>query len=309
MEKTKQNLLDDILALFADNNAGNISAQNLRENTYNIVDSINGIVSSGDHDIDYPFYNDVRASLAEGAGFFIAESGVKFPNSDNDQIQYDAYPGPGGINHDDLAGRNASIDAHSQYLAVNGERLMEENLPMGPHWINSRGANHDDAGLRFVDNGDFEDIYIGTSGTFMFADNSKIQSGRGVAKAWINFDGSGQGTYGVPVVRSHHNISAIQYLDEGKYKITIPSGVLKDENFAAIGSSNSRTTGAGDADFDRNTVGLVSREKDNEGKVSVTFLVLNDAGRYVDAEINDLIVFGYDENEANQPAPLVIPKL
>ena len=308
MQKTKAQLLAEILALFADNNAGNISAQDLRENTYNIVDSINGVVSSGDHDVEFPFYNDVRASLAEGGGFFIAESGIKFPNSENDQVQYDAYPGPGGIEHDDLAGRHADIGAHNQYLAVNGQRVMEENLPMGPHWINASGAGFDNRGLRFVPRGAFDDIHVGTSGTFVFADNSKIQSGRGVAKAWINFDGSGTGTYGVPVVRASHNIAAIQYLDEGKYKITIPSGVLKDANFTAIGSSNSRTTGSSNTDFDRNTVGLVSRQIDGEGKASVTFLVLNDAGRYVDAEINDLVIYGYDSNEANQPAPLVIPK-
>ena len=309
MQKTKIQLLDEILALFADNNAANISAQDLRQNTYDIVDSINGVVASGDHDSEFPFYNDIRASLSEGGGFFIAESGLKFPNSENSTVQYDAYPGPGGINHDDLASRHGDIAAHNQYLAVNGERLMEENLPMGPHWINAAGAGSDNRGLKFVPKGDADDIYIGTSGTFVFADNSKIQSGRGVAKAWINFDGSGQGTNGVPVVRAHHNIAAIQYLDEGKYKITIPSGVIKDDNFTAIGSSNSRTTGSSDTDFDRNTVGLVSREIDGEGKATVTFLVLNDAGRYVDAELNDLVIYSYDDNEADQPAPLVIPKL
>jgi len=309
MQKTKQQLLDEVLALFADNNSANISAQDLRENTYDIVDSVNSIVSSGDHDAEFPFYNDVRASLAEGGGFFVAESGMKFPNSENSQVQYDAYPGPGGIEHDELASRHGDIGAHNQYLAVNGQRLMEENLPMGPHWINASGAGSDDRGLKFVPNGEADDIHVGTSGTFVFADDSKIQSGRGVAKAWINFDGSGQGTYGVPVVRSSHNIAAIQYLDEGKYKITIPSGVLKGANFTAIGSSNSRTTGSSNTDFDRNTVGLVSREIDVEGKTSVTFLVLNDAGRYVDAEINDLVLYGYDENEADQPTPLVIPKL
>jgi len=269
---------------------------------------MNGIIASGDHDVNFPFYNDVRASNAEGGGFFIAESGVKFPNSENDTVQYDAYPGPGGIDHDDLADRHTDIGAHNQYLAVNGERPMEENLPMGSYWINASGAGFDNRGLKFVPNGSADDIHVGMSGTFVFADNSKIQSGRGVAKAWINFDGSGTGTNGVPVVRAHHNISSIQYLDEGKYKITMPSGVVKDANFAAIGSSNSRTTGASNTDFDRNTVGLVSREIDVEGKASVTFLVLNDAGRYVDAEINDLVIYGYDVNEPNQPAPLVIPK-
>ena len=308
MQKTKDQLLQDVLELFANNHAGAISAQDLRETVYNITDSINSVVSSGDHDVEFPLYNDVRASLAEGGGFFIAESGVKFPNSQNSTIQYDAYPGPGGVDHNELANRHSDIAAHNQYLAVNGERLMEDNLGMGPYWINALGAGSDDRGLSFVSNGDADDIHVGTSGTFVFADNSKIQSGRGVAKAWINFDGSGTGTYGEPIVRASHNIAAIQYLDEGKYKITLPSGVVKDENFTAIGSSNSRTTGASNTDFDRNTVGLVSREIDGEGKASVTFLVLNDAGRYVDAEINDLVIFSYDENEAAQPAPLVIPK-
>lgn len=308
MEKTKSELLEDITTLFADNNAGNISAEDLRVSTYNIVDSINSVVSSGDHDTAYPFYNDVRASLAEGGGFFIAESGVKFPNSAHGTVQYDPYPGPNGINHDDLAGRHTSVGAHNQYLAVNGTRLMEDNLGMSSHWINASGAGLNNRGLKFVSNGAADDIYVGTSGTFVFADNSKIQSGRGVAKAWLNFDGSGTGTNGVPVVRASHNIASLQYVDEGKYKITIPSGVLKDANFIAIGSSNSRTTGASNTDFDRNTVGLVSRAIDVQGRATVTFLVLNDAGRYVDAEINDLVIYGYDKNESNQPAPTIIPK-
>jgi hypothetical protein len=37
-------------------------------------------------------------------------------------------------------------------------------------------------------------------------------------------------------------------------------------------------------------------------------LVLNDAGQYVDAEINELIVYGNDPSEGTQTSPLVIPK-
>ena len=302
--KTKQELIDSIAADIPNNNAGLISAEDIRSNMSDTVESINGVVASGDHDTAYPFYNNVRASASEGGGYFIAESGLIFPNSPGATDQTEAYPGPTGIDHNQLANRNSNNDAHTQYLSVDGTRPMEENLPMGEHWINASGAGTDDKGLRFDD----RNIHVGTSGNFVFSDGAKISSGRSVAKAWINFDGSGNGSYGTPVVRASHNVQSVQYLDTGKYKITLPSGTLKNANFVCVGNSNSRTTAASQEDFARNTVGLTQREFTAQGTVTITYLVLNEAGEYVDAEINDLVVYGYDEGETPPSGPTVIPK-
>jgi hypothetical protein len=303
--KTKTALINSIESVLANNNAGSISAEDVRTSIADTANSINVIVASGDHNLEFPFYNHVRASNSKGGGLFIAESGVFFPNATGESLQTVPYPGATGIQHNQLAGRNSSNDAHTQYLSVDGTRPMEGNLPMASNWVGASGLNNRGLGFTYTAKGD--DIRVGTSGNFVFGDNSRFSSGRAVAKAWINFDGSGTGSYGVPVVRAFHNIDSIQYLDEGKYKITVSSGVLKDVNFVAIGNSNSRTTASGQADFDRNTVGLTERVI-SAGKASVTYLVLNEAGRYVDAEINDLVIFGYDVGETSQPSPTVIPK-
>jgi hypothetical protein len=303
--KTKTALLNSIESVLANNNAGSISAADVRESIADTANSINVIVASGNHNLEFPFYNHVRASISEGGGLFIAESGVSFPNASGETLQTVPYPGANGIQHNQLAGRNSSNDAHTQYLSVDGTRPMEGNLPMGTYWIGASGlANR---GLGFTYTGKGDDIKVGTSGNFVFGDNSRFSSGRAVAKAWINFDGSGTGSNGVPVIRSFHNIDSLQYVDKGKYKITFTSGVLKDVNFVAVANSNSRTTANSQEDFARNTVGLTQRTM-SSGKASVTYLVLNEAGDYVDAEINDLVVFGYDVGETSQPSPTVIPK-
>lgn len=304
--RTQQQLLNKIDIDLASNNAGAVSAADIRNNVSDLCYSVNLIVGSGDHDVQFPFSNNVRASKANGGGFFIAESGINFPNSVGATNQYEAYPGPGGISHDALSNRNVSIDAHTQYLAVNGMRPMEENLPMGNHWINSSGASFDNRGLKFNYTASGDNIQVGSGTYFTFNEGSKITSGRGVAKAWMLFDGSGAST-NAPVVKAYHNIYSIQHLDRGKYKILIPSGVVKNANCVAIGSSNSRVTASGQEDFDRNTVGITQRTIDGQGRLNLTFLVLNDAGNYVDAELNELIVYGQDPTEGNQTSPIVIP--
>jgi hypothetical protein len=305
--KTKSDLITSIQTDLADNNAGLISAEDLRSNMEDLAYSINGIVGSGDHNADFPFVNNVRASKATGNGFFIAESGLEFPNSPGAVYQYEAYPGAGGIDHNLLTNRHSSNSAHNQYLAIDGTRPMEENLPMANHWINSSGASFDNRGLKFENVGTYDNIHVGVSGSFVFSDNSKINNGRSVAKAWLVFDGSGTATTGVPVVKSHHNIYSLQRLSAGKYSITIPSGVLKDANFLAIGHSNARTSVSSQEDFDINTVGITQRSFNaGNGRATLTYLVLNQAGNYVDAELNDLVVFGYDKNETAQTAPIIV---
>jgi len=306
--RTKTQLINKANIDLADNNAGSISAQDIRENITDFCYSTNLLVGSGDHDVEFPFVNNVRASKITGNGFFIAESGINFPNSPGAVNQYEAYPGAANIEHDQLKNRHVSIDAHRQYLAVNGTRPMEENLPMGANWINSSGASFDNRGLKFEYTPSGDNIKVGAGSQFVFSDNSKMASARGIAKAWMIFDGSGTGTYGTPVVKAYHNIESVQYLDPGKYKVILPSGAVKNANCVAIGTSNSRTTAASQEDFDRNTVGITQRSIDGQGRLNLTFLVLNDAGQYVDAELNELIVYGNDAGEGAQTSPLIIPK-
>lgn len=306
--RTKDELVTKIGVDIPDNNAGAISAADIRDNMQDLAYSVNLIVASGNHNTQFPLLNNLRLSKANGNGFLIVESGISFPNSPGVVNQYEAYPGNSGLDHNFLKNRNNSNSAHTQYLCVDGTRPMEENLPMGGNWINSSGASFDNRGLKFEYTTSYDNIVVGSGSRFVFNDGSKFSSARGIAKAWMLFDGSGTGTYGTPVVQAAHNIESIQYLDPGKYKILIPSGIVKNANCVAVGYSNSRTTAASQEDFDRNTVGITQRTIDGQGRLSLTFLVLNDAGQYVDAQINELVVYAQDTSEGSLPTVTVIPK-
>ena len=68
-------ILGNIEANLADNNAGLISAADVRNNMADTLVSINQIVASGDTDDKWPFVFDVRAqvdSTAGSGGTFIA---------------------------------------------------------------------------------------------------------------------------------------------------------------------------------------------------------------------------------------------
>jgi hypothetical protein len=73
----------------------------------------------------------------------------------------------------------------------------------------------------------------------------------------------------------------------GKFKIFFKANTFADSNYVAIANSNARSDGDNAEDFSNNTVGIVERDKDY-----ITFQVLNAAGQFVDAAINDLVVFG-----------------
>ena len=66
--KSSGDILSSIATDLADNNAGLISAEDVRHNMEDTVASVNRIVSSGDLDNQYPLYNVVRVSktLADG---------------------------------------------------------------------------------------------------------------------------------------------------------------------------------------------------------------------------------------------------
>ena len=312
-------LINSIKCDLADNNIAAISAADIRENMEDVVFSINRIVASGDTEDEFPFFNAVKATKVNGgSGIFIAESGLSFPfgpvEAEKTLLQTRPWLGPGGINHDELADRNTSNDAHTQYLPVDGTRQMSDNLPMGANWINSSGAvngDSDDNGLKFVYNSPEvgDDVLVGTSGALKFnLDQTQVTSFAGVAKAWLHFQGSGTPAVGEenPIIESYHNIDALHKIDEGKYRITFTSGTFANNQYAAFGHSNARSTIASPEDFDRNSVGLVERDGDDGVELrSITFVVLNEQGQYVDGETCSFMAFGFGPMEESGVAPTV----
>jgi hypothetical protein len=313
--KSQTEIAESIATDLADNNAGLISAADVRENMLDIVNNIIPIVASGDFS-STPFRNGtVRISVVEGdgdSGKLAVGSGVIFPVGG---LQTEAYPGAGGINHNNLDNLTVG-DPHPQYIPTSGTRLMVGNFGMGNSWINSSGntgltpSTFSNRGLKFSSvNTSAENIHIGSgtvtgSGTsFVFdTDNSRMSTAKGVAKAWLNFNASG-----TPTITSHYNITQLEKFEPGKFRVVFASGTFGDNNYIAIGSSNARSDGDEAADFDVNKVGIVTRSGDDSTELrSATFYVINDAGQYVDAAINELVVYGRGPNEGSGVYPTVI---
>lgn len=299
---SKDQIKTNIQSELADNNAGLISAYDVRHNMEDIIDSINQIVASGDFESTNPFVNNVKF-----LSNIIAQSGIQFSDT---TIQYTAYPGPASIQHNSLAGL-ATGDVHTQYLPLGGVRVMTNNFGLGSNWINSSGnsqiTSSNNRGIRFqYASSTQENIIIGNKSTVVFeTDTSKMNTAKGVAKAWINFDASGVSH--IPQVRDSYNIAQLEKIEVGKFRIVFTSGTLKNNDYVAIGTSNSRTTAASKEDFDINTVGIVARSGDDASVLrSLTFCILNDAGNYVDAQINDLVVYGLGVGESSGVPPTVV---
>ncbi len=299
---SKDQIKTNVQTELADNNAGLISAYDVRHNMEDIVDSINQIVASGDFEATNPFANNVKFIRN-----IIAQSGIQFSDT---TTQYTAYPGPASIQHNSLAGLTTG-DVHTQYLPLNGVRVMSANLGLGSNWVNSSGnsqiTSSNNRGIRFqYASSTQENIIIGNKSTVVFeTDTSKMSTAKGVAKAWINFDASGVSH--VPEVRDSYNIAQLEKIEVGKFRVVFTSGTLKNNDYVAIGTSNSRTTAASKEDFDLNTVGIVARSGDDTSVLrSLTFCVLNDAGNYVDAQINDLVVYGLGAGESSGVPPTVV---
>lgn len=285
--RTQSQLINNIEADLADNNSGAISAADVRNNMADTAFSINAIVASGDTSAQFPFFNDVKLKKTSTVGGkLITESGILFPNApvNSASLQVEPWLGIGNISHNQLGGLT-SADPHTQYLPVDGSRKMLGNLNMVNNWIGPSGNN--DEGIKFAKNS-ASGIQIFTSGTFIFGDNSVIKSGRGVAKAWINFDGSGVAA--TPTVRSAYNITHLTDVGTGKFRVTFASGVLGSNDYVAFGSSNARSTAATFEDFDRHTVGMVARSGVDPNR-QLSFVILNEQGQYVDGEINNLVIF------------------
>ena len=299
----------NITSELSDNNAGLISASDVRHNMEDTIDSIQSIVASGDFDAGTPFIgSNVRAKITNGQyGSFIVESGIQFPNG-GAAVQYEAYPGASNITHNALAGLTVG-DPHTQYLPLAGGRVMSNNLGLGSNWINASGnsdlVSSNNRGLKFESlSNTIEKIHVGNATTIIFdKDSTQLQTSKGVAKAWINFNGSGS-----MAIRDSYNVKQLERVESsvGKFKITFVSGVLANNYYTALGVSNGRGDNDSGEDFGINTVGVVDRTGDDASILrSVTFYVLNDAGQYVDAAVNDLVIFGRDPGATSGIAIIV----
>lgn len=315
--KSSGDLIASISTDLADNNAGLISAEDVRHNMEDTAFSINRIVASGDTETEFPFYNNVTISNAHtGKGKLFVESGIVFPNtpevSERTKHQIRPWLGPDGIQHNDLAGLTAG-DPHTQYIPINGSRELTGNFAAGDKWINSSGTVNGDStdnGLQFKYNSPTvgDDVCVGTSGHLKFnKDNSSVDSFHGVAKAWLNFDGSGTAAPHDPVIRSYHNIHSLQRIAKGTFKITFTSGTFLDNNYVAIGSSNGEG-GSGTFDsIDVNTVGILLREGDDGTALrSLHFTVKTDDNDNVNAKINELVCFGLEPGSNSGVEPIII---
>lgn len=318
-------LINRIGSDLADNNAGLISAFDVRRNMEDTVYSINSIVASGDTEVEFPFFNAVKISKADatspttgaGNGDLIVESGIFFPNADDTakrtKRQTEPWLGDSQINHDNL--QNLGNDTHLQYynrLGIDAGRAnaLLGNMATSNRWINTSGVSN--VGFRFSQtnaNATQQDIL--TNGHIRFTgDNSVIpNTAKGVAKAWCNFDASGVGN--VPAVRSWYNIESIQRLGQGKIKITFASGVFSSNDYVALGVSNGTNASGSQEDFTVNTVGLVMRQgnngpDDSVNKRTITYVIRNENGDYVDSEICDFVAYGYSPGESVGTPPVML---
>ena len=312
--KSSGDLIASISADMADNNAGLISAEDVRHNMEDTVFSINRIVASGDTDVKFPFFNDVRAkhdSVAGAKGRFIAESGILFPNSpvDSTLLQIEPYPGVTGIDHNLL--KNLDVGhVHTQYYHVNGvdqaNNVLNGNVPVGNNWINASG--YDDVGLKFEPlSSDGKTQNVLTSGTFKFGDNSRIENAKGTAKAWAYFNASGIGGH-LPEIHSWHNIHSIAKKAPGQFKITFASGTFTNNNFVAMGTSNGTNASGTLNDMETNTVACVARSgnDDDQNLRSVTFVIRDEGGSYTDSAMCQFVAYGYEPTETSGTVPTIL---
>tara|TARA_B100000131_G_scaffold270286_1_gene270039 strand:+ start:5131 stop:6183 length:1053 start_codon:yes stop_codon:yes gene_type:complete len=317
----------------ADNNAGQISAFDIRHNMEDLVDSIVPIVASGDFQT-FPFNN---LPLFFNS-LIVAKSGVKFDTdetssfSESEKIQNIPFRGVGNIPHSGLAGLDQ--DHHDQYVPRSGVRNFTGNVPVGNienaldtttvsnngGWINNSGNkaladlslctnNH---GLGFAmtnpDTGKYGEIIHVGSGNFGGAnesytqfkfdyDKSSFHTAKSTALAWISFNGA-----------AYLNGSLS---DSGLSGITVNSAY----NISAIHASGAGTykiffkSGLiADGSTDYTVVAHSNGTTSNSGPQSMdlvtpavvvreddffTLAVRNDNGEFVNSRVNDIVVYGH----------------
>lgn len=327
-------LVASIQADLADNNAGLISAFDVRHNMEDIAYSINHIVASGDTKTEFPFFNTVRvtsgdrlsaASASETNGDIVIESGIFFDNpytqanNLHDKRQVQPWLGEEGIDHGSIAG--LGDDDHVVYYNLNGVRALTGNMKTNGVWINASGQT--DAGIKFVVDSPTDkthqtilvsgyqarsDAGFSTSGGFKFKDNSIVPNGKGMAKAWLSLNTSGthDGVDDRPVLKSYHNISGVQRDGEGKLTITFTSGTFENNDYVAIGTANGRNTGSGPTNFEVNTVGTTQRQGDDGTSLrTCSVYILDDDGSFQDSTHLDLVFFGYSPTETSGTHPTI----
>ena len=319
--QTQGTIVYNVVNDLADNNNGSISAADIRENLKDLAESVIPNVASGDFNAGNPFVRNVRlkkhSDLNQQAntGSLVVESGIFFENdlADPSVAQVLPYPGPQGINHNQLA--NLSVGhPHTQYVNISGG-IFDGNIGItSGHWLNSRGFNiSNKLGITFDGAGSFETLHVGSGTTLQFDnDSSVMNSARGVAKAWLRFSASGvsQGDLDNPnfiSVNSAYNISALERVsgvaggERGKFKVYFADNLFDSpDEYVAIGSSNARSSSSGPTDFEVNTVGIVDRTA-----TSLSFYILDDDGVYRDGHMNDLIVFGVASGAVNNASSVI----
>lgn len=310
--RPQDEIRDNINEDLADNNAGNISASDVRLNMEDIVDSIIPIVSSGNFNSSAFVGNNVRVgqNADDEYGELIVESGIRFDNGTGTEglIQMTPFLGEEGIVHNNLDGLTAG-DPHTQYFNVNGIRKAARNIGFDDNWINSNGASdglpgtYDDHGLKFEtvsdgDGGEAEVVHLGAKSTLKTdVDGSEMSSAVQVAQAYVRFIGSGD----MAVVDSH-NVSQIErYDDPGKFRVYFKAGLFDNGNYVCIANSNATTDNASPEDFDLNQAAVVERNANY-----VSFVVRNDNNEYVNAAVNDLVVYGRASGVVNNETVNII---
>lgn len=322
--KSSEIIHENIEKDIGDNNAGLISAADVRNNMLDIVDSIVHIVASGDFDTQHPFRNNIKSARNFSdpnnitGGEIILESGLYFDNPIADSlgqnIQVIPYLGPEGIDHNDLDNLTTG-NVHTQYIYKYGDS-MAGNLGMGlgnsqEYWINSRGLA-DTArkfGLAFTDNSSEtmvgtdnttvlrETVHVG-SGTKIEFDNdqSYITSGHSTAKAWIRFDSStASSDIENLTINSAYNIERINRESAGKYTIYFKAGTFSDGNYTVFCHCNGTSTASSIDDMAIVTAASVVRTQQY-----LTICIQNLANQYVDAKVNDIVVFGATDGSNGQ---------
>lgn len=312
--KNSGELIASISSELADNNAGLISAYDVRHNMEDIAYSINKIVASGDTEVAFPFFNAVKISKADATspstgadhGDLIVESGVFFPNATDvakrTKRQTEPWLGDSGINHDSL--QNLSNDTHLQYYNRNGSRPLTGDMSTDSYWINKSGVAN--VGFKFEQlnpTATQQEIYV--SGRMRWGDNSILDNSKGVAKAWAYFSASGANN--APQIYAWHNIHSISRKEAGKLKITFTSGTFANNNFVAIGTSNGTSTNSNLLDMDVNTVSCIARSgNDGTSLRSVTYVIQDEGGQYVDGKVCSFVAYGYSPSESSGTVPTMI---
>ena len=133
--KKASDLKDTINSELADNNAGAISALDIRHNLVDIVDSIVPIIASGDFQT-YPFDN----NPVNFNDYPVAKSGIKFDtpqtagDSEANKIQTIPFRGVGNIDHNALDNLSTG-DPHPQYPISSGTRRFSGNFGLGTRGV------------------------------------------------------------------------------------------------------------------------------------------------------------------------------